>query len=101
MRILTALFVCVHSLVFAQPTDWINEPQDEWPQIALINEVWYSTGERYVHPSFEYAATGFLIDTGEDTLAVTAKHVLWVAKTSTMNAVDFQGKLMNLIYVII
>lgn len=93
MKILTALFICLHSLAIAQSADWINKTKDQWPQIAMINEVWYTTGERYIHPSFEYAATGFLIDTGEDTLAVTAKHVLWIAKTSTMNAVDLQGQL--------
>jgi len=61
--------------------------------VALINQVWYKNGERYVHPSFAYAATGFLINTGKDTLAVTAKHVLWIAKTSDMKAVDFAGQL--------
>ncbi len=93
MRIYIAILTCFSSSLFSQSNDWINEPHDQWPLIALINEVWYTTGERYIHPSFEYAATGFLIDTGEDTLAVTAKHVLWIAKTTTMNAVDLQGKL--------
>jgi hypothetical protein len=61
----------------------------------MINEVWYTNGERYVHPSFEYAATGFLIDTGTDTLAATVKHVLWVAKTRTMNRVSVEGQLVR------
>jgi hypothetical protein len=66
----------------------MQKPKDQWPQIAMINEVWYTNGDRYVHPSFEYAATGFLIDTGKDTLAATVKHVLWVAKTKTLKVVD-------------
>jgi hypothetical protein len=74
---------------------WITQPKEKWPQIALINEVWYQNGERYVHPSFEYAATGFLIDTGTDTLAVTAKHVLWIAKTKAMNRVDVGNSLQR------
>lgn len=77
----------------AQGSEWPNTTAAKWPQVALINDVWYQGGERYIHPSFAYAASGFLVDTGKDTLAVTAKHVLWIAKTSTMNAVDFQGKL--------
>lgn len=86
--------VCLNGVgLQAQGTEWPNKPVAEWPQIALINEVWYQGGERYVHPSFAYAASGFLLDTGKDTLAVTAKHVLWIAKASTMDAVDLQGKL--------
>jgi hypothetical protein len=79
----------------AQQTDWIHLPKDQWPQIAMINEVWYKNGDRYVHPSFEYAASGFLIDTGKDTLAATVKHVLWIAKTKSMQSVDFRGNLQR------
>ena len=67
----------------------------DWPQVAMINEVWYKNGERYIDPSFQYAGTAFLIDTGSDTLAATAKHILWVAKTKTMKSVDFQGDLQR------
>lgn len=89
------LFSCFPFYVFSQPEAWICKPRDLWPQIAMVNEVWYTNGERYVHPSFEYAATGFLIDTGTDTLAVTVKHVLWVAKTRSMNRVDVEGRLVR------
>lgn len=59
---------------------WIKRPMSEWPQIALINHVQYRNGDHYIDPSFKYAATGFLIDNGKDTLAATAKHILWIAK---------------------
>lgn len=66
---------------FAQVKEsWINKPISEWPKIALINEVWFKNGDRYIDPSFKYAGTGFLIDNGKDTLAATAKHILWIAK---------------------
>lgn len=65
---------------------------ENWQQIALINEVWYKDGSRYVHPSFEYAGTGFLIDTGTDTLAVTAKHLLWVAQPKQLENVAINGQ---------
>ncbi len=74
---------------------WVTQPTHLWPPIAMINEVWYTTGERYVHPSFEYVATGFLIDIGTDTIAATVKHSLWVAKTKSMQAVDFNGQLQR------
>lgn len=59
---------------------WIGKPVAQWPKIALINEVQYKNGDRYIDPSFKYAGTGFLIDIGKDTLAATAKHILWIAK---------------------
>ncbi|HAK76086.1 MAG TPA: hypothetical protein DCR35_04490 [Runella sp.] len=74
---------------------WMNRPQNQWPSVALINEVWYKNGEQYVHPSFQYAATGFLIDTGKDTLAVTAKHVLWIAKMKNMHTVALKDNLQK------
>ncbi|MBW1296405.1 trypsin-like peptidase domain-containing protein [Aquimarina litoralis] len=72
---------------------WIDQPKEQWPAIAMINNVEYKNGESYIHSSFEYAGTGFLVDTGSDTLAVTAKHILWIAKTKSMNSVDLQGNL--------
>jgi tetratricopeptide (TPR) repeat protein len=89
------LFLCVSSPLFGQKSAWVKKPKSEWPQIAMVNEVWYKNGERYVDPSFQYAGTGFLIDTGSDTLAATAKHVLWVAKTKTMNTVDLHDHLQR------
>ena len=57
-----------------QKETWITKPSDQWPSIALINKVQFKNGDRYVHPSFSYAGTGFLIDYKNDTFAATAKH---------------------------
>jgi hypothetical protein len=89
------VFYCLSIPLFAQQNTWIKKPMSDWPQVAMINEVWYKNGERYIDPSFQYAGTAFLIDTGSDTLAATAKHVLWVAKTKTMKSVDLQGHLQR------
>ena len=48
----------------------------------------------YIHPSFLYAGTGFLIDNGADTLAVTAKHNLLVARNKKTNKVTINNDLM-------
>ncbi|WP_285056584.1 serine protease [Pedobacter ginsengisoli] len=84
MRIPNVIF---HFLTFLSVTgfaqvkeSWIRKPISEWPKIALINEVQFKNGDRYIDPSFKYAGTGFLIDNGRDTLAATAKHILWIAK---------------------
>ena len=73
--------------------NWIDKPIGQWPQIVLTNHVQFRNGDRYIDPSFSYAGTGFLIDTGKDTLAATAKHVLWVAKNIKSSAVELNDHL--------
>lgn len=76
------------ALLLSQPREsWISLPKDKWPTIALTNHFRFHNGSSYIDPSFSYAATGFLIDTGKDTLAATAKHVLWIGKVKTGNRV--------------
>lgn len=72
---------------------WIDKPKESWPQIALINKVQFKNGDQYVHSSFAYAATGFLINNGKETLAATAKHVLWIAKNKKTKAVELNNDL--------
>ena len=64
-----------------------NTPPD-LSNIALINEVWYEDNQQYIHPSFTYAGTGFLIDTKQGVLAATAKHVLMIANPKEMKGVS-------------
>lgn len=72
-----------------QPKEnWMTAPKDQWPQIVLANHVQYKNGDRYIDPSFNYAGNGFLIDTGKDTLTVTVKHALWVARNKKTETVE-------------
>jgi len=73
---------------------WISKPVDEWPQMALTNNIQYKNGDRYILPSFTYAGTGFLINNGTDTLAVTAKHILLIARNKKTNAVSINKDLL-------
>lgn len=65
----------------------INTPPN-LANIALINEVWYENNQQYIHPSFTYAGTGFLINTDQGVLAATAKHVLLIANPKGMKGVS-------------
>jgi hypothetical protein len=76
-----------------QKEKWIDLPTTKWPQVALANHIQFKNGDRYVHPSFEYAATGFLIDNGKDTFAASAKHVLWIAKNVKSKMVQINAEL--------
>ena len=66
---------------------WIDRPQDQWPQITMINQI------EYTDTKFPIAGCSFLLDTGEDTLAVTAKHVLTYFKSTDMKSVSFRNTL--------
>ena len=72
---------------------WIDAPKEQWPQIALTNNVQFKNGDRYIDPSYTYAGTGFLIDNGKDTLAATAKHIIWIAKNKKSKTVHLNGEL--------
>ncbi len=66
---------------------WIEKPQSEWPQITMINQIDYTDKQ---HP---IGGCGFLLDTGDEVLAVTAKHVLKYFKSDSMNTVSFGNTL--------
>jgi len=71
----------------AAETDWASRPPDEWPPITMINEI------TYTDKAFPIAGCAFLIDTGADTIAATAKHVLTYFKSDSMDAISFAGTL--------
>ncbi len=66
---------------------WMSEDPSDWPRIAMINQIEYTDRK---HP---YAACGFLVDTGDEVLAATAKHVLLYFKSGAMDSVSFAGTL--------
>jgi len=66
---------------------WIEKPQSEWPQITMINQIEYTDKN---HP---VAGCGFLLDTGDEILAATAKHILTYFKSETMESVSFEKTL--------
>lgn len=72
---------------------WVDSPKEQWPQMALINIVQFKNGDSYIHPSFTYAGTGFLINNGKDTLAGTAKHVIWIAKNKKSKTIKLNEEL--------
>lgn len=95
MRKLIFLVLIVVGCNQAALNQWAQKPINEWPSITLINEVLYQNGDQYISPSFTYAGSGFLIDTGKDTLAVTAKHVLWIAANKQQTGVSVNDDLAS------
>ncbi|MBL7697942.1 MAG: trypsin-like peptidase domain-containing protein [Chitinophagaceae bacterium] len=98
MKVFTTILA---SLIFSVPLlsqvrePWAAQPPATWPVIALTNNVTYKNGDQYIHSSFAYAGTGFLVNTGRDTVAVTAKHVLLIARNKKTNAVSINKDLQR------
>ncbi|RDB05361.1 S1 family peptidase [Runella aurantiaca] len=93
-KLLIPLFVFISFGSFAQKKEpWVSKPFEQWPQIALINDVLYKNGDRYEDPTITYVGSGFLLDTGKETLAVTVKHVLWVARNKTSKNITVNDQL--------
>ena len=93
-HLLFQVLMCFSLAAFArQKESWVDKPITEWPKIAMINQVQFKNGDRYVHSSFKYAGTGFLIDNGKDTLAATAKHILWIAKNKQSKGTEVNAAL--------
>ena len=70
-------------------THWSEKPPEDWPQITMINEI------EYVEKHHPIAGCGFLLDTGSDTLAATAKHILTYFKSEAMDGVSFGDQLKS------
>jgi hypothetical protein len=94
-KFFAAFFLLPLFTVAQQKESWVDLPKEQWPVIALTNHVQYKNGDRYLAPSFTYAGTGFLINTGKDTLAATAKHVLWIAKNKKSTSTQINRELQR------
>jgi len=58
------------------------------PQITLSNSIYYNDTTFTDLPG-----NGFLIDIGNEILAVTCKHALWLNRAKEMKTIDFKGNL--------
>ncbi len=95
IRLVIAGLLLSFSVAAQYPEPWVNRPISQWPQIALTNNIVFKNGDQYIHPSFAYAGTGFLVNTGRDTVAVTAKHVLLIARNRKSNSVSINNELLR------
>jgi hypothetical protein len=76
-----------HSQSTETPERWVDSTPSEWPQIAMINQIDYSD------TTYAVAGCAFLLDTGDEILAATAKHILRYFKSESMSSVSFRGTL--------
>jgi len=68
---------------------WVGEEPANWPRIAMVSRIRYSDSNHPVGPS------AFLLQDGDEIVAVTAKHVLRFFKSEAMDSVSFRGTLVS------
>lgn len=73
---------------------WTRQSILKGKPIALLNNVsFYQAKHNNTH-----AGSAFLLDTGNEIVGVTAKHVLFFAKTPEMKTIDFGGALKEWVF---
>jgi hypothetical protein len=85
MKTLLLFLTIITSCTSPEPENresWRDLPQAQWPQLALTNNVKFSNAD---YPDL---ANAFLIDTGFDTLAVTAKHLFLIFQRQGLQKID-------------
>lgn len=87
LAIATAPGCTDNELFTGEPGYWTAEDPDRWPRVAMVSRIRYSDSN---HPM---AGSAFLLDTGDEIVAVTAKHVLRYFKSEAMDSVSFRGTL--------
>jgi len=81
------LFVCGLSTLCYPQQNEINKPAR---QMTLSNSI------HYTDTSFtDLPGNGFLIDIGDEVLAVTCKHTLWTNRPKDLKTIYFNGKLKD------
>lgn len=66
-------------------TSWASAPCSQWPQIVLTNRI------RLEAQAYDGKGGAFLVNTGHDTLAAAAKHLLLALRSEELQTVDFTG----------
>ena len=86
MKLITKVFIL--SFAVCQVTFSQNKVT-KWEPIAMINDVTFRNSKIWNHN----AACGFLVKYKNDTLAITAKHILALFYSDSLQTASFQGRL--------
>ncbi len=89
--ILLALIISFPIFASAQHRKITDLPRSEWPEITLINSIEFIDGTFAI----SYPGCSFLLDTGDEILAVTCKHALWTGKNDKITAISLAGQVKN------
>jgi len=85
--VIAATVISKKEEVVQEKEEWIKQSREDWPDIALVNDINVIDGNK----KYRNTGCGFLVDTGRDTLAVTAKHIYMLLQSEKLNTISFDN----------
>ncbi len=82
LLLLSLLTACSDSKEVAEKEAWAGKPVSEWPDIVFTNDIMFRD------TTYKGMANSFLVDTGDDTLGVTCKHIFLVFVHEELPVID-------------
>lgn len=76
------LIACSDSNESSEKEEWAARPVSEWPEIVFTNDIVFRD------TSYKGIGNSFLVDTGDDTMGVTCKHIFLVFSHEELPVID-------------
>lgn len=76
------LTACSNDNDVTKKEEWAGKPVSEWPEVVFTNDIMFKD------TSYRSIGNSFLVDTGDDTLAVTCKHIFLVFAHEELPVID-------------
>ncbi len=72
-----------------QKEEWADKPLSEWPELVFTNNIVFKD------TTYTGIANSFLVDTGNDTIGVTCKHIFLIFKHEELPVIDLGGNFIR------
>jgi len=73
---------CGNGDEITQKEEWADKPLSEWPEIVFTNDI------EFKDTTYTGIANSFLVDTGDDTIGITCKHIFLIFKHEELPVID-------------
>lgn len=73
---------CGSGDAITQKEKWADKPLSEWPELVFTNDI------EFKDTTYTGIANAFLVDTGDDTLGITCKHIFLIFMHEDLPTID-------------
>jgi len=80
--LISVLIACNNAGEEVKKEEWAHKPVSEWPEIVFTNNIEFEDTVYYG------IANSFLVNTGDDTIGVTCKHIFLAFKHEELSTID-------------
>jgi len=82
LLLIFSLNACNNSVDEVKKEEWSDKPVSEWPELVFTNNI------EFKDTTYTGVANSFLVDTGDDTLGVTCKHIFLIFMHEELPTID-------------